>query len=280
MAALTALAIGSLAVGAAGLVTQQVGASQARSAAAGQAAVSRQAAQSSAQYTGLEEGINQQAAALSSYGATESNIINKDIFAKQQGVEEQRFGAMELDARRRQLEVIRNQQRARSIGLTTATAQGARQGSGLQGGYAQASGQAGVNLSGIQQNLEIGRNIFGLNSDISKRRMDASDLQTTLAQQQADLTTQKSKLIAQYAQVQAGYATQSSQFGTQLSTAQGLSGLGTSLLQGAGTLFSAGNTLSSALQTGPGTSPMDISYQGPQMGNAYLPTPTGPRGFY
>lgn len=86
-------------------------------------------------------------------------------------VEAQRRKAMELDARRRSLEIVRQQQRARSMALTTATAQGAAQGSVLGGAYGQIQGQSNFNLAGINQNLALGRNIFDLNAQISQQRI-------------------------------------------------------------------------------------------------------------
>lgn len=89
----------------------------------------------------------------------------------QRKIEAQRQQAMELDARRKQLEIIRNQQRARALALATTTSQGASYGTALGGAYGQISGQANTNSLGISQNLDIGRNIFGLNNDISNARM-------------------------------------------------------------------------------------------------------------
>lgn len=260
-----ALAAGSLALGAAGLGLNIAGGAKARSAAAATAQIQAASSQASAQYSGLEEGINQQAAALSAYGATQSGVINKDIYALQTQVEDKRRLAMETDARRRQLEVVRNQQRARSVAVTNATAQGASKGSGLQGGYGQIAGQSGVNMLGIQQSLGIGRSIFDLNAQTSQRRMDSVDLNTQLAQQQADLTTQKSKLIAQYAQVQANFQTQASKYGTSISTGQGISSLGNSLMGAAPTVFNAGMNFYNSRTASNG--PTDISYQGPNYGD-------------
>lgn len=85
--------------------------------------------------------------------------------ARQQ--EAQRRRAMELDARRRQMEVLRNMQRAQAMALVTNTAQGAQYGSNLMGAYGQIAGVGGTNQSGILQNLEIGRNMFDLNAQMS-----------------------------------------------------------------------------------------------------------------
>lgn len=112
-----------------------------------------------------------------SQASQEAAAASKKIAEFEQQIEAQKFKAMEIDARRRSLESVRLGQRARSMGLAAATSQGAGAGSGLQGGYGQASGQLGTSLVGISQNLEIGRNIFGLNSSISQQKMAIADAQ-------------------------------------------------------------------------------------------------------
>ena len=111
-------------------------------------------------------------------GAHDAANAQKDIIAGERAAEAQRQKAMELDARRRQLEIVRQSQRARAMALSSANAQGAAFGSGLQGGYGQISGQSGTNLLGVQQNLEIGRNIFGINAGISNAKMNMADAQS------------------------------------------------------------------------------------------------------
>lgn len=104
--------------------------------------------------------------------ASQQSEAQMRSIALQQKVEAQRQKAMELDARRKQMELLRNAQKARALALTNATSQGAGQGSGLQGGYGQISGDAGNTLGGINQNLDIGRSIFGLNSQISQENLN------------------------------------------------------------------------------------------------------------
>lgn len=77
--------------------------------------------------------------------------------------EQAREKAMNLDAQRRQRQVIREMQVARATALSNATSQGASEGSGLQGGYGQISGQGGTSLVGIEQNRQIGGEIFAAN---------------------------------------------------------------------------------------------------------------------
>ena len=104
--------------------------------------------------------------------AAEQKAINAD----QIKIEGQKRQAMELDARRRELEVFRNVQRAQSIALTNATLQGGQFGSGLLGGQAQASQAGRQDLTSIGQNLTIGRTISDLNNDISQHKMTLADL--------------------------------------------------------------------------------------------------------
>lgn len=89
----------------------------------------------------------------------------------EQQADAQRRQAMELDANRKNMEVLRNSQRARSQALENATSQGAQFGSGLQGGYGQVSGQSNTNLLGIGQDLKIGENLFDINGQINQQKM-------------------------------------------------------------------------------------------------------------
>lgn len=129
---------------------------------------------------------------LSIFGGAKSSSDSKQLYQIQsqetgleQDVNSQRQQAMVLSAQRQQLQNIRNTQLARSMALNSATGQGAQFGSGLQGGYGQISGQSGVNGLGVSQNLEIGQNIFGLDSQISGLKQQASGVQSNIATDQA-----------------------------------------------------------------------------------------------
>lgn len=91
---------------------------------------------------------------------------------------------MQFEARRSQLEIFRNAQRARAQGLNAATNQGAQMGSGLQGGQAQATNQGLFNAKGVNQNLAFGENIFGIQGDITKQKMQVSQLGGEMATDQ------------------------------------------------------------------------------------------------
>lgn len=113
----------------------------------GQASTAKQEAQISAQNAGLEMNIDNQ---------------------KRQ--------AMVLSNTRQSMEDYRNAQRARAKNLNSATTDGSQFGSGLQGGQAQASDQSGYNQLGFSQNLTIGQNIFGFNSQIDNNKIALAQL--------------------------------------------------------------------------------------------------------
>lgn len=90
--------------------------------------------------------------------------------------------AMEVSARRQQIETVRMQQRARAQALTNATSQGASKGSGLEGGYGQISGQTGFNQLGISQNLAFGEQMFDINAQINTQKQAIAQASALSAQ--------------------------------------------------------------------------------------------------
>ena len=118
---------------------------------------------------------------LSYQAAQDAASANSGIARQEMLAEKERMRAMELDARRRQLETIRNAQKSRALSLTAATSQNAQFGSGLSGGYGQIAGDSGTNLLGITQNLAIGRNLFDINQLISMYKMQVAQAGGTTA---------------------------------------------------------------------------------------------------
>ncbi len=218
-----------------------------------QTAIAKASAAYQAQSAASEFELNKQGYANSLEATQKSTAISKEIIGLEQGVQAQKKQAMEIDARRSQMEIIRNQQRARAMGLAAATSQGAQGGSGLQGGYGQVSGQAGTNILGVQQNLEIGRNIFGLNESISNKKIQGFDLELEYATKQAQLGTAKSTLLYQNALAQANFNSQFADAGSIISQGQytsslgqGMVGMGTGQSQLGASLLSAGSSIFSA----------------------------------
>lgn len=273
MAALPSLAlaagVGSMAYGAyesyqgnqkaqAGYKQAQQGAAIQAEAARQQAGIYKEQAASSVQFAGQERDINILASSQSMAAAQQSRTINQGIIQEQMAQQENQRRAMELDARRSGLEVIRNQQRARAMSLTTGIAQGGsgytRGSSAFGGAQGQIAGMAGTNLMGIQQNLALGRSNFASTQNINQRRIEMSDLETQYALQQAQNQTSKSNLSYQYAQVNAGYQTRladtqtlMAQGGGMISAGQGYAqmgqsqmGLGSSFMNAGQNIFSAG----------------------------------------
>jgi hypothetical protein len=229
-----------------GYALQQQGSIQQAQAAQAQAQISRDQAANSVVFAGQERDLNRSAADQSLAFSSRARDINSQITAFETQVEGKRQEAMNLDARRRSMEVIRNQQRYRAMALTNATAQGARQGSGLQGGYGQISGQSGVNLMGVLQNQMIGNDIFGLNSQITGQKQNFADLQYNYQVQQANNQTLKSNMLYDYAVANAGFQTRQANAGTMMSQGQGLVNQGSGYVSQGGMQSSMGNSLFNA----------------------------------
>lgn len=258
MAALTtALAIG---VGAAGLGLQYSGmqrqqaaydqqayiAQQQADVARQQTDVAKQQVALSKQFSGQDTSLNIESAQTSAEAAAKSQAINKDILGLGQQIQAKNAQAMEIGARRQQLEIIRNQQRARSLALSTANSQlgqGAQGSSALGGAYGQISGQTGVNILGVQQNLALGRDIYGLNQQVTGKNVEQADLVTQLAWANADLQTRKANLINQYSQQSADLQTRYAELGGNIATLQGQSSFYESQARSAGATAGFGGSL-------------------------------------
>jgi len=125
---------------------------------------------------------------LSAYGTvqsaqaqSQSAQLSQQQIRLQRQAEAERKKAMELDAIRQRREIIRRSIAARSVATATATNQGAQYGSALPGAYGGISGQTGVKELALNQNLEIGQNIFGINNQISRIGGQITGLQSSAA---------------------------------------------------------------------------------------------------
>ena len=266
MAALLALAasVGSMAYGAynmsAGKSQQQAGFKQQQAGYATQAEAARQAADiskeqaaTSVQYAGRERDLNVLSSQQSIDASNQSRGINQGIVGENRNIELQKRQAMEVDARRQQLEIVRTQQRTRALGLATAVSQGSVRDSGLQGAYGQAAGQSGVNLLGVQQALQSGRNVFDSNANISNYNSQMADLNNVYNIQQATNQTSKANLMYGLAQANAGYQTRqanvqalNSQGAGQVAIGGGYAQAGASQYASGQSFFSAGPSIFSA----------------------------------
>src|SRR6185436_463164 len=115
--------------------------------------------------------------------------VQSAIMGDEGRLEDQRRKAMELQAHRQSVEILRANQRARSSAINNATNQGANLGTGLQGGLSQIEGQGLFNLAGVQQNLQIGEAMFDINKDITAKKQQIAQYQGQLAQVQGKSAT-------------------------------------------------------------------------------------------
>lgn len=119
--------------------------------------------------------------------AKEASEIQGRIAGFESQVNDQRRTAMELSAQRQTLEMFRTSQRSRAMAINNATNQGASYGnsSGLPGGLAQIQDQTLFNVQGVNQNLQIGENIFALDDKISQQKVALSSVQSDMATDQS-----------------------------------------------------------------------------------------------
>lgn len=236
-----------------GYELQQQGAQLQAQAASIAAGISKEQAAASVVFAGQERDINQLAAQQSITASNASLAINQGIVQQQKNIESQKRQAMEVDARRQQLEIIRQQQRGRALALTTGVAQGGSgslRGSALQGAYGQIGGQSGVNLLGVQQSLQTGRAIFDANASITDYNSQMATLQNEYNIQQANNQTAKSNLAFSYAESNAAFQTRfaenqtlASQGAGLIAQGGGLVGQGNSQMQLGSSLFNAGPSI-------------------------------------
>jgi hypothetical protein len=119
-----------------------------------------------------------------SQNAKEAAAINQDVAKQEQSINERKMTQMAIESRRMQLENIRNNQRARALSEATAVNQGAQFGSGLQGGQAQINDQTLFNMQGVNQAIQTGSQIYGLNSIISEDKQKLASVQSDMATNQ------------------------------------------------------------------------------------------------
>jgi hypothetical protein len=102
--------------------------------------------------------------ALSAAGLGLQAYSQNQMSEAQEDAEEARKKQMNLDSIRRRREAVREALTARSMALSNATASGAADSSGLQGGYGQIGGRLGQAVSGVNQSEQLGTDIFSANA--------------------------------------------------------------------------------------------------------------------
>lgn len=102
--------------------------------------------------------------------------VSADEAVQEQGINNAKQAAMELNARRTTLENFRNGQRARANAIAGATSGNAQFGSGLAGGEAQITDQTTFNNDGVFSALQTGRQINQFNQNISNDKVQMANL--------------------------------------------------------------------------------------------------------
>jgi len=136
--------------------------------AGGAAIMNYEAAKDHQQAQEQQLAANQEHARLTNASALKVQADNVAAVEAQQNVEHVSQTQMNLDATRRQREIIRSSVVARSQALSAETNAGAAGGGGssVTGGIeGNISGRTGVNLLGVTQNEEAGNAIFGFHVD-------------------------------------------------------------------------------------------------------------------
>jgi len=105
----------------------------------------------------------------------EAQVSNQMIGVEQQQ-NDLRQQVMNLSARRSQMEVLRNAQRARAMAVQAGANQGASYGSGLAGGLASVTDQAAYGLQGIGLQQQAGNQMFGYDRTISGYKQQLATL--------------------------------------------------------------------------------------------------------
>lgn len=110
--------------------------------------------------------------------------VSMDVANHEQQINTLKQQQTEMEAKRMNMENIRNNQKARAMAVSSATNQGAQFGTGLQGGLADIDNQSLFNMQGVNQALWTSGQIYGQNNSISddKKKMaslgaDMSDAQ-------------------------------------------------------------------------------------------------------
>lgn len=118
--------------------------------------------------------------------AQQSSALASNIAEEEKQSNLLKYEKQALEGRRSQLESIRNSQRARANAEAAAVNQGASQGSGLQGGYGQISGQLNNNLQNVNFGQYYSQQNFAQANQMSDLKMQQAQLQ---AQYQSDTAT-------------------------------------------------------------------------------------------
>lgn len=112
------------------------------------------------------------------YGAEQQSEAQQQMLAIQQKEQEQRKNLFEIEQQRKRVEDLRQGQIAQSTARANAVSQGAQFGSGLLGGLAEIQGESNYNILGIQQNTQVGENLFSLDQQLTQAKIASAQAST------------------------------------------------------------------------------------------------------
>jgi len=143
-------------------------------------------------FTLLQTGIGVAGLAMSIFGgssmsstAKESAQVSQQMFATEEDENNVRRQAMEMSARRSQIETLRTAQRARAMAVQAGSTQtGSLTGSGVKGGIAETQNEGLYGLQGINNQLSFGRHLFDLDDHMNMLKAQQASLQSSMATSQ------------------------------------------------------------------------------------------------
>lgn len=103
--------------------------------------------------------------------------VSMDVASQEGQQNEVRRTAMEMTARRTQMQILRTTQRARAQAIQAGVTQsGSLTGSGVQGGVDETTSEGAFGLQGNRNNLMLGEQMFNLDSKISQDKIQLASL--------------------------------------------------------------------------------------------------------
>jgi hypothetical protein len=109
---------------------------------------------------------------------------SEGIAQDEQQINQQKMLQQQLESRRSSLQNMRNAQRLRAQATAASVNQGANKGSGLNAGLAGITDEELFNQQGLNQAGQISNAIFGINNDISSKKIQIAGLQGNQAEEQ------------------------------------------------------------------------------------------------
>lgn len=143
---------------------------------------------SSNQLSGIQGGLSAFGLAGSAFGTLESmqganqqSAASQQIARLEMQQNQVRQQAMEMSARRQQLQTVRTAQQSRAMALSAAVGQGAQFSSSAQAGQAQTAAQSAYAQQGVSQSLQFGEQLFSLDNSIDQQKLLEAKAQTKTA---------------------------------------------------------------------------------------------------